>query len=322
MDSVGLMLIKSKLSNSRISFITPLGFLSFTDNWGNSFKMTSFIDNGRYIVQNRALPETAYWLINDGVPTVIQQWMCDVVNYFAYAMGGYTGIVILGIIFNLTLLGALFLYNRDLLKSNQTGLNAAIFVDGVQCFSMSRYTKQQPKQEFDIDLSGACRLDIKTSNAYESNGKSLYLVETKFEKSGEVLPFTEWYSLRNTVLIDSHSYEATKSLGVDSYGELHNGSLRFDASHDSYALFNLNKQYHSFSASLAPGNDTSSDIKMDITIYCDDNVVFSEQGITRLDPKMAINLDVTDVGVLRVETDAEYDGNYDAYLYIYDDILK
>ena len=37
---------------------------------------------------------------------------------------------------------------------------------------------------------------------------------------------------------------------------------------------------------------------------------------------MAINLDVTDVGVLRVETDAEYDGNYDAYLYIYDDILK
>ena len=174
----------------------------------------------------------------------------------------------------------------------------------------------------DIDLSGACRLDIKTSNAYESNGKSLYLVETKFEKSGEVLPFTEWYSLRNTVLIDSHSYEATKSLGVDSYGELHNGSLRFDASHDSYALFNLNKQYHSFSASLAPGNDTSSDIKMDITIYCDDNVVFSEQGITRLDPKMAINLDVTDVGVLRVETDAEYDGNYDAYLYIYDDILK
>ena len=86
------------------------------------------IDNGRYIVQNRALPETAYWLINEGVPTVIQQWMCDVVNYFAYAMGGYTGIVILGIIFNLTLLGALFLYNRDLLKSNQTGLNAAIFV--------------------------------------------------------------------------------------------------------------------------------------------------------------------------------------------------
>ena len=206
--------------------------------------------------------------------------------------------------------------------SSDAELNAAIFVDGVQCFSMSRYTKQQPKQEFDIDLSGACRLDIKTSNAYESNGKSLYLVETKFEKSGEVLPFTEWYSLRNTVLIDSHSYEATKSLGVDSYGELHNGSLRFDASHDSYALFNLNKQYHSFSASLAPGNDTSSDIKMDITIYCDDNVVFSEQGITRLDPKMAINLDVTDVGVLRVETDAEYDGNYDAYLYIYDDILK
>ena len=85
------------------------------------------IDNGRYMVNNLRLPDTAYWLIRPGVPTLIQQWLCCVVNYLAYCLGGYTGTVILGIIFNLILLLSLFLFCRDLLKSNQVALNAAIF---------------------------------------------------------------------------------------------------------------------------------------------------------------------------------------------------
>lgn len=85
------------------------------------------IDTGRYIVNNGALPDTAYWLVKPDVPTIIQQWLCDVVNYAAYAAGGYTGIVVLGLILNLILLGCLFIYCREILKSNQVGFNAAVF---------------------------------------------------------------------------------------------------------------------------------------------------------------------------------------------------
>lgn len=85
------------------------------------------IDTGRYIVNNKALPDTAYWLIKPDVPTIIQQWLCDVFNYAAYAAGGYTGIVILGIIFNAFLLFCLFIYCREILKDNQVGFNAAVF---------------------------------------------------------------------------------------------------------------------------------------------------------------------------------------------------
>ena len=85
------------------------------------------IDTGRYIVNNRALPDIAYWLIKPDVPTIIQQWICDVVNYFVYAAAGYTGTVILAIVFNFILLGCLFIYCRETLKSNQVGLNAAIY---------------------------------------------------------------------------------------------------------------------------------------------------------------------------------------------------
>ena len=90
----------------------------------DSFFLISF---GKYIVTHGALPTTAYWMITPDVPTIVQQWLCDVLNYCAYAAGGYTGMVILGILFNLTLLGALFLYCRNTCKSNQVGFNAAAF---------------------------------------------------------------------------------------------------------------------------------------------------------------------------------------------------
>ena len=90
----------------------------------DSFFLISF---GKYIVNHGALPTTAYWMITPDVPTLVQQWLCDVLNYCAYAAGGYTGMVILGIIFNLILLGCLFLYCRNTCKSNQVGFNAAVF---------------------------------------------------------------------------------------------------------------------------------------------------------------------------------------------------
>ena len=85
------------------------------------------IDTGRYIVNNGALPDTAYWLVKPGVPTVIQQWLCDVVNYLAYAAGGYAGIVVLGLLLNVILLGCLFVYCREIVKNNQVGFNSAVF---------------------------------------------------------------------------------------------------------------------------------------------------------------------------------------------------
>ena len=85
------------------------------------------IDTGRYIVNNKALPDVAYWLVKPDVPTIIQQWLCDVVNYAAYAAGGFTGTVILGIIFNIFLLLCLFVYCRDTCRNNQVGFNAAVF---------------------------------------------------------------------------------------------------------------------------------------------------------------------------------------------------
>lgn len=65
------------------------------------------IDNGRYILQNKALPTINIWTMHKGFNIVIQQWICSTLNYIAYALGGWCGIKILAmlecIVFNLAL---------------------------------------------------------------------------------------------------------------------------------------------------------------------------------------------------------------------------
>ena len=124
-------------------FVTGIGLIRNPDH--DSFFL---IDLGRYIVNNRALPKTAYWLITDDVPTIVQQWMCDVCNYIAYALGGYTGLVILGIIFDLILLACMFIYCRELFKNIRTALTASVFL----WLFLNEFTNTRP---FSITISVA-----------------------------------------------------------------------------------------------------------------------------------------------------------------------
>ena len=104
-------------------FMTGEGLIRNPDH--DSFFL---IDLGRYIVNNRALPTTAYWLITDDVPTIVQQWMCDACNYIAYSIGGYNGLVVLGILFSIILLGCMFIYCKELFKNCRTAVVAAVFL--------------------------------------------------------------------------------------------------------------------------------------------------------------------------------------------------
>ena len=124
-------------------FVTGEGLIRNPDH--DSFFL---IDLGRYIVNNRALPKTAYWLITDDVPTIVQQWICDVCNYLAYAAGGYTGLVVLGIIFDLILLGCMFIYCRELFKNSRTALAIAVFL----WLFLGEFTNTRP---FSITISVA-----------------------------------------------------------------------------------------------------------------------------------------------------------------------
>ena len=83
------------------------------------------IETGRYIVTNHKLPETAYWLITEDVPTIIQQWLCCVVNYAFYSWFGFLGIKILAFLMTAILYGAFYLLAREFTKQRLLAMGLA-----------------------------------------------------------------------------------------------------------------------------------------------------------------------------------------------------
>ena len=83
------------------------------------------IETGRYIVTNHKLPETAYWLITRDVPTIIQQWLCCVVNYSFYSAGGFLGIKMLAYLMAAILYGAFYILARTFTKQKSFAMGIA-----------------------------------------------------------------------------------------------------------------------------------------------------------------------------------------------------
>lgn len=83
------------------------------------------IETGRYIAVNHRLPETAYWLITEDVPTIIQQWLCCIVNYAFYSAWGFIGIKFLALLMVAVLYGALYLFAREFTKEKLFAMGLA-----------------------------------------------------------------------------------------------------------------------------------------------------------------------------------------------------
>lgn len=86
------------------------------------------IENGRYILEN-GIPHTNPWSILPGMKIVIQQWLCSLLNYAAYASFGLTGMWRLAALENLFLLGSLAFLLRMLTKDTCRLLNCLILFE-------------------------------------------------------------------------------------------------------------------------------------------------------------------------------------------------
>lgn len=209
--------------------------------------------------------------------------------------------------------------------SEDTGSNAvfdaAIFADGKEAFSIKGYTKKEAKKEFDVDLTGVKRIDIKTFTPWTSYG-DLFLVETEFEKTDEYADIKNWQSIRECFEIDSSKYEDQITLAKDSYGNLHDGAgvFEFDgvSKNEGYVLYNLEKKYLKFSGGFIAGDKSKSERKVSVKIFCDDREVFSKDDIAKESSLCEFNIDVKDVSVLKIEASGEALGE----VLLVDDILE
>lgn len=215
-------------------------------------------------------------------------------------------------------------FSGTVVPSDETGTGAdmslAMFADGELVYSRTNITRQTGAEDFQINVSNVGKLEIKASNDGEYSCGWVFIVNGTGVKAETSMVYPEYSALRDTFEIDSRELETGVSLMRDSYGELHNGFLRFATADGGYALYNLNQKFVTFNASIVTGSDTSSEAEMSVDIYLDDQLAFSQNGITRQSGRIDISLDVTDKKVMKILT-ASKDWDWDHYVYLVDDIL-
>ena len=86
---------------------------------------------------------------------------------------------------------------------------------------------------------------------------------------------------------------------------------------ESYALYNLDQKYLSFSGKLIIDEESHSSCNMNVQIYLDDQLAFEQNGIGRTTEPVEVNLDVTNVKVMKIRVVGKA-----GYLCVVDDVLK
>lgn len=213
-------------------------------------------------------------------------------------------------------------FHGKILTSEETHsdalINLAIFADGKQIYAKTEISRQSAGEDFQVDLTGVGKLEIKTSNDGWAADAFVYIVDGTVEKLEDRVVYPEYSSLNDMFLIDSGGFSNTNTLMRDSYGNLHNGYQGFDTWQGGYAVYNLDQKYLTFEGAVVTGTSDDPDGAMQIQIYLDNQLAFSQANITKQTGKIPVSLDVTDVKVMKVVTQTE---DSFQWLYLVDDIL-
>lgn len=182
-------------------------------------------------------------------------------------------------------------------------INIGIYGDGRELYSKALLTKETEAQNFDIDVTGVGKLEIRSS------GVGIFsLEEGIFTKAEQRIEPQTHVSLVDLKVVDSVNFAQRTSVQMDAFGGVHRGKQYFNNSMDtdteSYALYNLDLKYSSFSGKLMTDyidNITSdNDCNMNVQIYLDDQLAFEQNGIGWNTEPVDVNLDVTNAKTMKI----------------------
>ena len=195
-------------------------------------------------------------------------------------------------------------------------MDIAIYGDGRELYSKAGLTRQTEAQDFDIDVTGVGRLEIRSSGE-----DYISLAEAEFTRAEERTVPPTYASLEELTVIDSVDFEQKTCLQKDTFGDLHKGRQYFKnpmtSETESYALYNLDQKYLSFSGKLIIDEESTTNCNMNVQFYLDDQLAFEQNGIGRTTEPVEVNLDVTNVKVMKIRVVGKA-----GYLCVVDDVLK
>ena len=173
-------------------------------------------------------------------------------------------------------------------------MNLAVFGDGVLLYAKNNIEGWAQGIPFTVDVTGVEMLTIRTSNA--GSGGKLLLNEMKLTQAKEPTVTERTVSLADLQLVDASNAER-------------------------YAVWLLDGAYTEFSGVFVASGSTGSDSSMTVKIYADDELVFEQEGITRMSEPLPFTVDVAGVKNLKIVTD-DAEGMNEGYVYLVGDVLR
>ncbi len=198
-------------------------------------------------------------------------------------------------------------------------MNLAVFGDGILLYAKNNIEGWAQGIPFTVDVTGVEMLTIRTSNA--GSGGKLLLNEMKLTQAKEPTVTERTVSLADLQLVDASNAERHERLFRDSYGNNYDGDFCFKASEDGYAVWLLDGAYTEFSGVFAASGSTGSDSSITVKIYADDELVFEQEGITRMSEPLPFTVDVAGVKNLKIVTD-DAEGMNEGYVYLAEDAVE
>lgn len=165
------------------------------------------------------------------------------------------------------------------------------------------------------DYIGALRLLEENNEKYPSEIFSSAIQQyqsTLYQSAKQLYELTP--AVQNRILIKD------KTPITDTYGGTYTGCIRFTTKADAEVEYVLDKKYIYLNGYITAANQTGLVASMNIQIYVDDRLVFSQDNITRFTKPIPFNISLLDAQSLKIVTSSNSDNALD-YLYLVNTII-
>jgi hypothetical protein len=188
---------------------------------------------------------------------------------------------------------------------SKASFDFAIVLDGKIVYYKQDFTKHSPPEQFEVDLTGAKTMQVLT-DVDSTSYTFLFVADGYFTPAEEAIPSdtSQLRTLSDVVLVDSSCYRE-KILTQDAFGNPRANNYMFGDRGTGFAVYNLNKDYDTFCATVFAGTRFKPNITRSCSIYCDGELVANYEGIDKQTNPITIEVDVRNVSVLKIESHAQ-----------------
>ncbi len=187
-------------------------------------------------------------------------------------------------------------------RSNENiNIKYYIFVDGSLKKTVTS-TKKKKATSISVDVKGAKTLTIYTNNSGDYAYGFSYLADARLVINKKPYINKSNCRLSEAYVLENKKYTYNDAPTLDTFGNMYDSEHTFDASLDSYAIYNLAGKYTKFTGKIVAPAYAGTDLYVTMEIYADGNLIHSATGLSRITAPQAFSLDVTGVQQLKVVT--------------------